>query len=407
MELTEGKFGKGVTMTLEPSQQDVDNLSGTDLDLITAVIFNTRYMRDSMVGYNEPILWGSGKVNPASGAIAFWVRGKLRSGTLFEQTANAWGRKERDLIGVTVGSDGALGAYLADARYHRHFLTSAAVPDEQGWNHIVLNWDRANGLELFLNGKSVASSWGKDPWWETALPGLLRFPMPKVTYDEVYFCGRPLTVKEIGDLMKTNTPPATVATVERTPAERDNLARAFGISSKSLLPVLMPSDSGKALSFREVMPEYMGDGRIPAHFCQDGRYELAWPHPVAIFTIIPGDVDFTAEKLDVDPPRGTPFNYVTVEGNLTGLPVYTNCIRTGDAFSGIPWSPLPTAAPFFTANWWIVKSGGASPSPSSRDTALPESSRETSTFRWSERPAYMRWACSMSPRSPIPPSPAN
>lgn len=347
LELTEGKFGKGVTMTLEPSQQDVDNLSGTDLDLITAVIFNTLYMRDSMVGYNEPILWGTGKVNPASGAVAFWVRGKLRTGTLFEQTANTWGRKERDLIGVVVNSDGSLGAYLTDARYYRHTLTSTVVPDEQGWNHIVLNWDRANGLELFLNGKSVASSWGKDPWWETALPGLLRFPMPKTTYDEVYFCGRPLSVKEISDLMKSNTPPATSATVERTPAERDNLMRALGITSKSLLPALMPSDSGKVLSFREVMPEYMGDGCIPAQFCGDGRYELAWPHPVAMFTIIPGDEDFTAEKLDVDPPGGVPFNYITVEGNLTGLPVYTNCTRAGDKFSGDTLVALTDSSAFF------------------------------------------------------------
>lgn len=348
LSLTEGRFGKGIVMTVEPSQQDIDNMSGIDLDLITAVIFNTSWMRDSMVGYNEPILWGAGKVTPYAGAVAFWVKGKLREGALFEQTACAWGRKERDLLAVKVNADGCLAAALADARYVKHEIVSKAAPGDSEWCHIVFNWDRAEGLELFVNGKSAASSWGKDAWWETALPGLLRFPMPKVTYDEVYFFSRPLAPKEIEALMKTNTPPSEAATVpDRTVAGRDRLARALGISTKSLLPVLTPAADGKVLAFREVEPAYMGDGRIPAHFCHDGRYELAWPHPVAVFTIIPGDVDFTAEKLDVDPPAGIPFNYFTVEGNLSGLPVYTNCTRSGDTFTGNTLVSASDSAAFF------------------------------------------------------------
>ncbi|MHB9027281.1 MAG: LamG-like jellyroll fold domain-containing protein [Candidatus Latescibacterota bacterium] len=373
LELVEGRFGKGVVMNLEPSQQDVDNLSGIDLDLITAVIFNTTYMRESMVGYNEPILWGAGKVNPASGAISFWVRGDFREGTLFEQTACAWGRKERDLIGIRMNTNGCLEAYLVDARYVRHTIVSEAVPDGQEWNHVVLNWDRANGLELFLNGKPVASSWGKDPWWETALPGLLRFPMPRITYDEAFFFSRPLTVKEIGDLLKGNAPPAGAAVrPERTPAERDRLVRALGITPKSLLPSLLPAEPGKALSFREVTPEYMGDGRIHAHFCGDGRYELAWPHPAAVFTIIPGDVDFTAEKLDVDPPPGIPFNYITVEGNLTGLPVYTNCTRKGDRFSGDTLIAVPDSGGFFHGEMTDRKSRGRITLPFLKGYGAPE-----------------------------------
>jgi len=230
----------------------------------------------------------------------------------------------------------------------RHTLVSKTVPDDQGWNHVVLNWDRANGMELFLNGKSAASSWGKDPWWETALPGLLRFPMPRITYDEACFFSRPLTLKEIGELMKGNMPQSGPAVPPaRTTAERDNLVRALGITPKSLLPSLLPYETGKILSFREVTPESMGDGRIPAHFCQDGRYELAWPHPIAVFTIIPGDVDFTAEKLEIEPPPGIPFNYITVEGNLTGLPVYTNCMRKGDRFSGDTLIAPPDSGGFF------------------------------------------------------------
>jgi hypothetical protein len=333
--LAEGRFGKGITTTVEPSQLDIDNMSGVDLDLITAVIFNTLYMRDSTVGYNEPILWGTGKVNPSSGALAFWVKGKLREGALFEQTACAWGRKERDLISLNVRADGSLSASLSDARYRKHEIVSTFAPGDSGWYHIALNWDRAEGLELFVNGKSVASSWGSDSWWETALPGLLHFPMPKVTYDEAYFFGRPLNAAEIAALIKTNTPPAPAASIpERPAASRDRLARAMGVSTRSLIPVLTPWSGGKTLVFRAVEPEYLGDGAIRNDFCHDGRYELALPHPIGIFTIIPGDEDFTAEKLDLDPPAGIPFNYVTVEGNLTGAEMYTDCVRSGDSFTG-------------------------------------------------------------------------
>lgn len=333
--LVEGRFGKGVTTTIAPSQNDIDNMSGIDLDLITATIFNTRWMQGSMVGYNEPILWGSGKVNPSAGSLAFWVKGPFREGVLFEQTACAWGRKERGLIGVTVDGDGRIGAYLDDSRYVRHTIVTAAPVPAEGWRHIVLNWDRAEGLELFIDGASAASSWGKDSWWETALPGLLRFPMPRAVYDEVYFFARPLAAKEIDALFKTNTPPqAPNPAADRTPAARDRLARALGISTRSIIPVLTPMTGNTALAFRQIEPDYMGDGHIPAHFCHDGRYELAWPHPISVFTIIPGDVDFTAEKLDIDPPTGVPFNYITVEGNLSGLSMLTGCTKSGDAYSG-------------------------------------------------------------------------
>ncbi|MDP2982217.1 MAG: LamG-like jellyroll fold domain-containing protein [Candidatus Latescibacter sp.] len=344
----EGKFGRGLMMSLIPTQADVDNLSGIDLDPITAVMFNTTIMRDSMVGYNEPILWGTGKINPASGAVAFWVKGKLSEGVLFEQTACAWGRKERYLLGITSDTVGSISAYLMDARYVKHVITSTLPWDDREFNHVALNWNRSQGLELFINGKSVASSWGKDAWWETALPGLLRFPMPQVVYDEMYFFSRPLTLPEIDALMKTNTPPPALTDYpERTPQERDRLERALGITVKSMIPLIEPMEAGRILSFREVSPVSMGDGHIPAQFCQDGRYELAWPHPIGVFTIIPGDEDFTAEKLDVDPPPGIPFNYVTVEGNLADLPVYTNCTRTQDRFSGDTLIGIPKDSGFF------------------------------------------------------------
>ena len=43
---------------------------------------------------------------------------------------------------------------------------------------------------------------------------------------------------------------------------------------------------------------------------------MAWPHEYAFFTIIPGDADYHAEKVDVFTPEGARVNYVTLTGNL-------------------------------------------------------------------------------------------
>jgi len=347
--LEEGRFGKGLRMNLTPSVDDQDDMTGTDLDTVTAVVFNTRHRRDIWVGYNEPFLWGAGKLNPGSGSVAFWVKGRIKEGDLFTQSAMAWGRKERFLIAVTVDEFGQLGAYLRDARYTDHTVKSNAAWDDGAWNHIVLNWDKARGIELFLNGQSAASSWGADSWWETPLPGLLHLPMPEVVYDELYIFSEPLTPQEITSLMNTNSVPESISAVpERTPEDRNRLAKAIGLSTDISLPVITPMASPEALSFREITPGFMGDGHVPARFCQDGRYELAWPHPVAVFTIIPGDVDFQAEKLDIDIPPGERYNYITVEGNLNGLPaVIYDSRKDGDRFTGEMYFEIPQDGRFF------------------------------------------------------------
>lgn len=112
LELVEGRYGKALTMIKEPSVVEQDEMTGIDLDTVTAVVFNTRYRRDVWVGYNEPFLWGAGRLNPGSGAVAFWVRGRVREGELFTQSAMAWGRKERYLLGITVDGLDRVGAYI-------------------------------------------------------------------------------------------------------------------------------------------------------------------------------------------------------------------------------------------------------------------------------------------------------
>src|SRR5690606_1425762 len=82
----EAKFGKGIRMSYIPAPPDANNMSGIDLDLVTAVIFNTR--PGNTMGYNQPFIWGSGRISPRLGAVAFWAKGELPvSGPIFEQTS--------------------------------------------------------------------------------------------------------------------------------------------------------------------------------------------------------------------------------------------------------------------------------------------------------------------------------
>ena len=89
IDFPEGRFGKGIRMSFIPHMPDADNLSGIDLDLITAVIFNTNNF--SEMGFNEPFFWGAGRLHPRMGAVAFWAKGKPPfPGPLFEQSSIAF-----------------------------------------------------------------------------------------------------------------------------------------------------------------------------------------------------------------------------------------------------------------------------------------------------------------------------
>jgi hypothetical protein len=321
----EGRFGKGIQMNLIPVPPDADNMTGIDLDLVTAVVFNTR--PGNKMGYNQPFIWGSGRINPRLGSVAFWAKGHVPfAGPLFEQTSISFGRTERDLLGVVIGKDNKISAYVRDARYVRHEINSDYVWDTAAWNHVVMNWDWANGMELWINGESVASSWGSDGWFETMPPGLFHLPAPGVTYDELYLMDRPISKSEIEALRFRNAPPEEERTVYTRKNFNSQLIRELSGADKSDdLPVVSPDS---ALVFSEVWPADAADGHIPGWHIIDGRNEIAWPHPYAVFTIIPGDGDFHAEKVDIKTPPGSTVNYIALTGNLTNVKVQSSGART-------------------------------------------------------------------------------
>ena len=347
--LEPGRFGNGLRVNRTPRWRELHNNSGVDLDMLTSAEFNTRMSRYSdFVAHNEPLLWGAGKVVPRAGAMAFWVKGALSEGKLIDQSAMAWGRSEKDLLAVTVDDELRLGGSIVDSRYVYHTIRSGEPWNPEQWNHVALNWDNSQGLELFVNGEIVGSSWGTDAWWETPLAGLLRFPMGHVVYDEFYSFSRPLTAGEISSLMSQNRVEASARAADHTSDAGERLARALGIAADAGLPVIRPMGEGRVLSFKEIAPSFIDEGKIPARLCQDGRYELAWPLRIGSFTIIPGDGIFPAEKLEIVPPQGTPFNYMTLEGNLADLPAaLVDARKAGDRYLGKTYVAIPQNGGFF------------------------------------------------------------
>lgn len=340
IDFPEGRFGRGIRMNYIPHMPDDDNLSGIDLDLITAVMFNTTYY--SEMGFNEPFLWGAGRINARLGAVAFWAKGKPPfTGPLFEQSSIAFGRLERELIGIKIDKDNCLSAYLRDARYVRHELLTEEVWDTERWNHIVFNWDWAKGLELWLNGKKVASSRGYDSWFETMYPGLFHLPSPGIIYDELYLMDRPLKSNEIKRLMNSNMIPGIETPSFMRANDYERIAQCSGADFKESFFPITP-ESG--IKITEIFPLDAKDGHVPGWYVIDGRNEMAWPHEYAFFTIIPGDADYHAEKVDIITPDKTRVNYITLTGNLTDVQVQAG---TGDMSDVTDLFKVPSGDRFF------------------------------------------------------------
>lgn len=317
LELVGGRFGKALFLGSKPLIMDDDNMSGIDLDLVTAVIYNVAMAQRKGTGYDEPFIWGAGRLHPACGAVAFWAKGPLRTEALFNQSSSAFGRKEKELVEVRLEEDGSLSAYVEDARYVRHTVRTKPLWKPDTWMHIVFQWDRSSGVSLWVNGREAASA--ESAWWENQRPGLFHLPMAMAAYDEFYLFARPLAPGEIAKLHRDNAPPDSGDALSAGHDGAALLRRAF-CADPSGLPVLRPSVSG-ALVYRQVTPERIHDEGVSGWWLSDGRHECAWPHEYALFTVVPGDADYHADHADILPPKGAVVNYITLEGNLTGLTV--------------------------------------------------------------------------------------
>lgn len=325
--LTEGRFGRALHIADGWSvTKGTANESGIDLDLIVATLWGDYR--------TKPHYWGTGRFFGDRGTVAFWVKRKTLLSDplypLFMQSSVAWGRKERDLFRVDVTPEGRLRALLRDIFYNEHTVETADPVWTNGeWQHVAVAFDQAYGLKLYYNGKLVASSWGKDAWWQTPLPGLFSPFLPEADYDEIALFDYPLEADQVQKLFASNEAPGTPA--RRPPldeAARRRLLLAYGDVESLALPTLRVGR--ETLALRQARVTGCHDENIPAWWAMDGRYELAWPHPYRLFTFILGDVDFHGTKLDVDLAPGEKPNYLTLEGVLDGAQVFPGTYKDYD-----------------------------------------------------------------------------
>ncbi len=291
-------------------------------------------------------LSGSDKIQTRYGSLSFWIRGPFEPGTsLFFQSANAFGRFEKNLLSISITKEQLLCGHIIDARYDLQEVISSRMVTPDKWHHVVMCWNAVKGISLYLDGE-IEASLTQDAWWLTQVPGMFYLPAGQHTYDELYIFNRPLTSEEVKVLYNTNEPPSSVTIEER---EGDEIVKRLieisGISTDLHIPVIEPANNYSVMSFKEIWPDEVTDGHIPGWWVMDGRYENAWPHPYAMFTIVLGDADYHAQKVDIQCPEGKPINYISVEGNLQGVK-----IQALDDKEGITYRTLlevPTDHGFF------------------------------------------------------------
>jgi hypothetical protein len=306
------RFGNGLHIQNGwPISKGTWNESGLDCDLVVAVMWGE--------WHKKPHYWGAGKFSGERGTVAFWVRrDTLHPGIVFMQGSIGWGRKERDLFTVEVDKQGRFSAHIRDVRSQYHRVTADQPTWRDGeWQHIAVVYDRAQGLQLFSDGVLVGSTWGKDAWWQCPQPGLLSPFLPESAYDELNYFDVPLSEKQVAELYQQNRVEAGTSLSKETSSNR--LAAAYANLSALDLPTVTAGTSGLNMKQSEVVA--CQDGKIPAWWVMDGRYELAWPHPYRLFTFILGDADYHGSKVDLTLAPGERPNYIVLEGCLEDLRV--------------------------------------------------------------------------------------
>ncbi len=132
LKIVSGKFGKALFNANTFSREDFEktSMSTWDLDTLLEVLCHHRFefWKELRAGRMEPFIWGTGRLNGESGTVAFWARGKRSyPGRLFFQSSSSFGRFEKYLIAIEIREDLSLEAYVRDARYDFHRITSAPV----------------------------------------------------------------------------------------------------------------------------------------------------------------------------------------------------------------------------------------------------------------------------------------
>ena len=278
--------------------------------------------------WSSLVLDAVGNLFAERGTICFWARWTKKAptrgtkGYLLDVTPmRAYGGYS--YTGIYI-ERGRLTAYVVDALGRSHSLRSsiAAAGIKRGqWTHFALAWDCTKGLTLCVDGKPLASNWGKGHWpARVNLEGIALGHMRRSTmagrfggalsfdhqtvldFDELVAFRRALSVEEVAELFQSNRlsrRDSTLPSREEIIAHRarvmewgpgDGLPR---IPASSKLAVVKQVEIRKALAVKRA-----------THIAVDGQWHSSWS-PARQTRYSVGN-----ERLELHSPKGGYYNYL-------------------------------------------------------------------------------------------------
>ncbi|MHC4873042.1 MAG: LamG-like jellyroll fold domain-containing protein, partial [Planctomycetota bacterium] len=141
------------------------------------------------------------------------------------------------------------------------------------WHHMCAVWDRAEGINIYEDGKKVASNWGEYNWQWGALPFKLSLGGP---LDEVYIYNQCLTDKQVADLAAGKKPSGKPIAISSADARREKDLARYGWKGQSLknIPTV---DQGKGTAIHYARIRKGIDAKRPTALLSDGYLNSTWP----------------------------------------------------------------------------------------------------------------------------------
>lgn len=249
--------------------------------------------------WSGPLTWhAAGNVDAERGTIAFYAR---RPDLLV--LSREWGASHRML---TVAPEGnALRAWALDlAGFARGSDVRVDGIDLAQWRHYALVWDRLHGVRFFIDGRLAGEDWGPGRGWLRLLTPCAITTGKDTALDELYVFDHALAGNEVIALMQGRLPRPAPPQLAVTPRVIEEIG--FRAAGADLFAI-----GRKPLIIRQVQVRDAMSRKVRMTWAHDGRNHPSWP-----------DV-YTSEHeiLDVY-PEDEPFNYVTLDGLLSGVRVF-------------------------------------------------------------------------------------
>jgi len=180
---------------------------------------------------------------------------------------------------------GALSVWFPNEIYRPATLSAGKLGklEDGKWLHVAVAWDQAYGVRFYLDGKEVASSWGKETWTSRGVdPDFFQLAHNAgVAYDEVYVFDRALTAAQIARLHAANQPPSAkeLEAIPLDEARRRNRLREMSWQKPdpSAFEVKLGATGLGANAIRQVLPVQARTVMKDGGEATDGKLGQGWP----------------------------------------------------------------------------------------------------------------------------------